>query len=466
MVSGVDGPRRDAQNPGNLSSLPAFASADVRPVSTESTINMLQQNPLARNQKYLHQQTPADSPSLHTSTDFSHCSREIESTESSGWEEQPVVDYESSSIRHGPVATDLDLRPKANASKDRICSLPSPEAGYFLLQEYLVDFNMAVPLFNAKTIFELFQDCYSHRADGKVLSWVAMKLVLAIAHRLRAMSPLGVAQDQEITQIYLDETLARMPDIVKERPSLLLCQCYLALVVIFSTSFDSHPAAMFASTAVRIAQDLQQDIQNQTLEERIQRQRVLWIAYSQDADLSLKAGRIPTLNSIHLEVDLPLDDFSEGVGEVRATSGEFRINVFRLWAEISLIETELARTTQASDLLSSTEHEYLASLQVTDLKLDHWKRRWVFALAPQQLHQLLHRSDLVHVIVLEARYLVSLFSLLARKDRRYRGSPRLFSADGILQHLLKTRSAQVVSDARHFLGLLSLIPGDDIALNW
>lgn len=465
MVSGVDGPRRDAQNSGNLSSLPTFASAGVHPVSTESTINMLQQNPLARNRQYSDQQGPAGSPSLQTSTDFSHCSREAESTESSGWEE-PVVDYESSCIRHGPVATDLDLRPRVNASKDSICSLPSPEAGYFLLQEYLVDFNMAVPLFNAKTIFELFQDCYNHRADGKILSWAAMKLVLAIAHRLRAMSPLGVAQDREITQIYLDETLARMPAIVKERPSLLLCQCYLALVFVFSTSFDSHPAAMFASTAVRIAQDLQKDIQNQTLWERIQRQRVLWIAYSQDADLSLKAGRIPTLNSIHLEVDLPLDDFSEGVGEVRATSGEFRINVFRLLAEISLIETELARTTQASDLLSSTEHEYLASLQVTDLKLDHWRRRWTFALAPQQLHQLLHRSDLVHMIVLEARYLVSQFSLLARKDRRYRGSPRLFSADGILKHVLKTKSPQVISDARHFLGLLSLIPGDDIALNW
>ena len=469
MVPGADAPLRVTQNSMNPSSQPVFGSTNVNSTSIESAVDSaveaLQLNPVARSQQRTDLPAPTDLSAIHTSNDISHYSHEIESTESISWDE-PVAEYEATYVRHGPVPTDLDLRPRAKVSKDRICTIPSPEAAYFLLQEYLVDFNMALPLFNAKTIFELFQDCYNGRADGKVLSWVAMKLVLAIAHRLRAMSPLGVAQDQEITQIYLDDTLAQMPSIVKERPSLLLCQCYLALVFVFLTSFDSHPAAMFASTAVRIAQDLMKDIQSQTLPEQIQRQRLLWIAYSQDADLSLKAGRIPTLNSTLLEADLPLDDFSEGVGEVRATSGDFRINAFRLLAEISLIETELARTTQPSELLSSTDHEYMASLQVTDLKLDHWRRRWIFALTPLQLYQLLHRSDLVHVIVLEARYLVSLFSLLARKDRRYRGSPRLFSAGGILQHILKTRSPQAVSDARHFLGLVSLIPGDDIALNW
>ena len=64
---------------------------------------------------------------------------------------------------------------------------------------------------------------------------VAMKLVLAIAHRLRAMSPLGVRQDSENADIYLEESLSNLGNLVILPPSLLLCQIYLATAVVIST---------------------------------------------------------------------------------------------------------------------------------------------------------------------------------------------------------------------------------------
>lgn len=135
-----------------------------------------------------------------------------------------------------PTTTAIDLQPKTRIrDKNKKCSLPPAEGGFFLLQEYLVDYNAATPLFDRVTISTLFEDCYSGRSVVSVISWVALKLVLAIAHRLRAMSPLGVTQDTENAELYLEECLAELNILILERPSLLLCQCYVALAVVIST---------------------------------------------------------------------------------------------------------------------------------------------------------------------------------------------------------------------------------------
>lgn len=137
--------------------------------------------------------------------------------------------------QHGPTATPIDLQPKTKFTGDKKCSLPPAEGGFFLLQEYLIDFNAAIPLFDRVTISTCFEDCYNGRAEASTISWVAMKLVLAIAHRLRAMSPLGVRQDTENAEIYLEECLSSLGELIMLRPSLLLCQCYIATAVVIST---------------------------------------------------------------------------------------------------------------------------------------------------------------------------------------------------------------------------------------
>lgn len=98
-----------------------------------------------------------------------------------------------------------------------------------------MDFNAAVPLFDRVIISTCFEDCYSGRSMNSTISWVTLKLVLAIAHRLRAMSPLGVRQDTENAEIYLEECLSDLNQLVMEPPSLLLCQCYIAFAVVISS---------------------------------------------------------------------------------------------------------------------------------------------------------------------------------------------------------------------------------------
>ncbi|KEF62486.1 uncharacterized protein A1O9_00459 [Exophiala aquamarina CBS 119918] len=372
--------------------------------------------------------------------------------------------------QHGPPATAIDLQPKTKCVGDKKCSIPAAEAGFFLLQEYLVDFNAAVPLFDRVTISTCFEDCYNGRAEGSVVSWIVMKLVLAIAHRLRAMSPLGVRQDTESADIYLAESLSDLSDLIMLPPSLILCQCYIAFAVVISTSSNPKPAATFISMALRVTQDLRindpSPITNISPRERLQRQRVFWIAFLMDADRGLKAGRAPSMSPELITIDLPASEDPDGAGEICAIGGEFQMNIFRLRAELSLIMAELMELLQTPEASRNPRFNGDLMWQTLALRLDTWREQWPGKLTVNQLQKLLHRSDLVHIIAVEAGVFSTLYLLLTPLQPDTDSKRRAFSPEGLKEQLARPQSQQLYHDAKRLASLLSSVPAGDVAINW
>ncbi|KAK5057791.1 hypothetical protein LTR84_011792 [Exophiala bonariae] len=391
---------------------------------------------------------------------------------------EPQVDYWSESAdqqmqlnQHDPPPTNIDLQPTTRVrDNNKKCSLPPAEGAFFLLQEYLEDFNAATPLFDRVTISTLFEDCYNGRSVVSVISWVALKLVLAIAHRLRAMSPLGVKQDSENAELYLEECVVELHILMMERPSLLLCQCYIGMAVVISTSSNPKPAAMFVSMALRVAQDLR--INDSSLNspisprERLQQQRVFWVAYSMDADWSLRAGRTPSLSPNLITIDLPASEDPDGAGEICAIGGEFRINVFRLRAELALIQAEIMEKLQSPDVSKKPAFDGDIMWHTLALKLDGWRKQWPGNLTVEQLQQYLHRSDLVHMIAVEAAIFSTLYLLVAYLAPDTRTKTRPFSPEGLLEQLTRPQAQSTYHDAKRFAGLLASVPGEDVAIKW
>lgn len=363
-----------------------------------------------------------------------------------------------------------DLRPQIRYNGTRKCSLPPAQGGLFLLQEYLVDFNTAVPLFDGATISALFLDCYNGRADGKVISWVALKVVLAIAHRLRAMSPLGVTQDTENVQTYLEESLAEMPSLLLMTPSLLLVQCLLGIAVVLSSSSRPQPAALLVSTALRVVQDLGVNhppgSDNANMLDARQQQRVFWIAYYMDADMSLRAGRVPSLSPKLVNVEPPEDDELDSAGTINAAGGEFKINTFRLRVQLALLQAELMEYNQAPRSPPTHEPGDAASLQMIASKLDNWRQNWLFKIEVDNLRGLLHRSDLVHVLVLEAAYFSTAYALRVQMAPSSTARSDPFSADGLIADMSNEKAALSHLDARRFVGLLGSVSGEELPCNW
>ncbi|KAK5446524.1 hypothetical protein LTS15_009863 [Exophiala xenobiotica] len=372
-----------------------------------------------------------------------------------------------SGVTAGSVeAFNIDLRPQTRINGVRRCSLPPAQGGLFLLQEYLVDFNTAIPLFDAATISALFLDCYNGRADGQVISWVTLKVVLAIAHRLRAMSPLGVAQDTENVQTYLEESLAELPGLVLMEPSLLLAQCYLGVAIVLSTSSRPEPAATLVSMALRVLQDLHVNDPDPDPEsvppDQLQRERVFWIAYFMDADMSLRGWRLPSLSSNLTNVQPPAEDPLDGAGSIQATEGDLKVNIFRLRAELALLQAQLMEYVLAPRAAGHDDRP----LHEIAMRLHNWRSHLLFLFEVKDYHEMLHRSDLVHVVILESVYFATVYAVHLHISHGYRLRRSPFSPTALIPAMAMEDAAMPHRDARRFLELLRLLPSNDVPLNW
>ncbi|KAK6379093.1 hypothetical protein LTS17_006797 [Exophiala oligosperma] len=363
-------------------------------------------------------------------------------------------------------AMDIDLRPRSRTLGVRKCSMPPPQGGLFLLQEYLVDFNTATPLFDAATISGLFLDCYNGRADGQMVSWVTVKIVLAIAHRLRAMSPLGVPQDTENVQIYLEEVIAELPSLILMEPSLLIAQLYLGTAIVLSTSARPQPTSTLVSMALRVLQDIRTndpDGDHSVMPTDLQcRERVFWIAYSMDTDISLRTKRAPGLSSRLIILQLPIEDQPDGAGRLRTAEGDFTIDIFRLRAELALFQAQLLECVLAPALAEQTG----LALQEMAANLRKWRGHYVFRLEPTELRAMLHRSDLVHVIILESIYFTTAYLTQFYNFSGHALRYNVLSADGLSASTALSDDVLPYDDARRFMQFLKLLTDEEILCNW
>lgn len=227
---------------------------------------------------------------------------------------------------------------------------------------------------------------------------------------------------------------------------------------------------MFVSMALRVAQDLRiNDSSSNTSispRERLQQQRVFWVAYSMDADLSLRAGRTPSLSPALITIDLPASEDPDGAGEICAIGGEFRINVFRLRAELALIQAEIMEKLQSPDASKKPAFDGDVMWHTMALKMDNWRKQWPENLTVEQLQQFLHRSDLVHIITIEAAIFSTLYLLVAYLTPTIGVKTRPFSPEGLIEQLTRPQSHAKYQEAKRFATLLASVPGEDVAIKW
>ncbi|KAK9783919.1 putative Transcription factor domain-containing protein [Seiridium cardinale] len=216
------------------------------------------------------------------------------------------------------------------------CYLPPPEEGRLLLQEFIVDFNQATPLFDPKQILVHFQMCYLGKADGVPLPWVVTYVVLGIAHRLRAMSLSGTPEDDSQAGYYLSNSLTPLASLLMQEPSLFLIQCLLSVAAFLKMWPPPQPVALFVSTALRLAQTLGLQ-ENCTPETPMQHSRVFWLAFIMEMTVCFPAERLPGQALRDIGIKAPRLSRDDKLGSITATNGAWTANLLTLRIHLSLI---------------------------------------------------------------------------------------------------------------------------------
>ncbi|KAK0859430.1 hypothetical protein LTR91_022930 [Friedmanniomyces endolithicus] len=352
------------------------------------------------------------------------------------------------------------------------CYLPPANDAYALLMEFLSDFNSKVPLIAPQHIYAHMRHCYSS-GDAPRLSWMLTYLTLGIAHRLRAMSLFSGPDDMKQADWYLNQSLVKLPSLLMQEPSLELVQALLAVSVLLQTSSRSRRAALFVSNAMHMLQALGYH-DGQTLERNVLRRKeqqyAFWIAFEMDTDMSLATMRQCAQNRSEIAVALPNEydtDWWAGKPTPIATEPGACFNLFALNTSLALIQAEALETLFSLQSRSYPTSVLQANLQAILLQLQAWRRKSViFSAEVQQLYISMYRSDIVHLIVLEATYFRTLYQLHAVLVLGTFGTKWDVLSGNSLRALAALDMTSCVADARRLLSLSALVAGANISTTW
>jgi hypothetical protein len=348
--------------------------------------------------------------------------------------------------------------------------LPSAHEASLMLQEYLMDFNSVIPLFDRRAIALHFQNCYSGRPDVKGVSWGALYVVLGIAHHLRAMSPLANGDDNIRAIKYLDRCMRRLPELLMDTPSLALIQCLLGVAILIKGTPRSQSAALFVSIAMRLAQDMgfneERTQKSGSTFEAEQETFVFWIAFLLDADVSMRSNRLPTQSYEHIDIAVPDEDTIGSAGIVRADVGNLKANILRLRVEMGLVQAEIMEELFSVKARRKLAAELTLTADMITLRLNQWRDNWLFQVSPSDLMRMLQRSEMVHILVLEAAYFTTSCAL---QSEIIQTGQRTDCSILISNSLVQTEGAKeppCYPHARRFLELMAVCPSGDIACTW
>jgi Fungal specific transcription factor domain len=313
-----------------------------------------------------------------------------------------------------------------------------------------------------------FEECYPGQAYGKPISWGAIYAVLALAHRLRAMSPLAASEDTTNARFYLEKCLNQLPTLLLQTPSLPLVQCLLGISILLQTSPQSDPAPLFISTALRLAQSMgynkTRSLRPEDTQQGEQQRRAFWIAFFMAIECSLQYRHPPTQDYENIDIELPDASPGDGVGDIRADGGTWKVNILYLHVELCLLQAEVIEKLLSVKARSQPEHVLAAAAQVLAGKLQKWATNWLFRLQPADLIKLLH-SDVVHVTFLEAAYFQAIYSLQAHvRSGSYKpGATIMVNA---LTQISQQPAQPCHQEARRLLNVLTILPCGNVACCW
>lgn len=352
--------------------------------------------------------------------------------------------------------------------------LPPPELGTALLSEYLVDFNTAYPLYRPHVLAEHLRVCYAGESDGSAVSWVSAYVVFGLGHMLRGMSAAATLQDNDLAKYYLCRTYTSLSSLLLSPPSLGLVQCLIGVAILIRSTpcGPNVPDGHFLSTSLRVAQSLayhDDDDDDDAVEsdrDIEQERRVFWLAFINDTNTSLLSNSPTTHRRDDILAPKPEECPADSLGAVVAAEGGWSVNIFSLRVNLALLQAEAIEQVLSMKARNNTRLDIEAASAMVFARLRAFHEHEIFTLSPEQLFQLLYRSDVAHTVNLEASYFITVYRLnafLAFRETNNRVNP--FSLEGMRQ-LSRVREQKSYAEAKRLLSLLCIAPRGDVGLYW
>lgn len=350
------------------------------------------------------------------------------------------------------------------------------------VSEYFATTNRAMPLFHEATFIRTLRDWYStpvSQQDPAV--WGVINVVLALSRRhlyLDISSPRGTLD------VYVRNAQSVLNHLITRDEDLLGIQVVLGLAMIFYGTSDPKPATVLLATACRLAYALRlntREFRGRGNELRhadddliLQRQRVFWVLYINDRDISMRINQPALLHEADIDMELPEENPADGIGVLYASNG-VHLNFFRKRAQFAWIQGKVYEwlfSVRAEKLPPAKKEENTRRLERA---LNQWDASLPEEFRPDMLPQItdittfqnimgLHFTHLQTLAIIHQSY--SYNSHWLETLRRQSGKMMDESTNEDLRALLPKGWRNMVERSRSCLGLFSLLPEHNLYLVW
>jgi hypothetical protein len=265
------------------------------------------------------------------------------------------------------------LWPAANSDH---FALPPPDQVSSLVHKYFSDYNQAMPLFYQPAFMQMLDKWYQFPHERNEASWASINVVLALS--LQHTTSAVTSRDGQVSLECIKNAQSVLNHLVVRDEDLQGLQVILALVILFLGTPRPQPSCVLIGTAVKLAHrlklHLQDGLNDTNTELAAQKEKLLWITYILDRDISMRTVEPYGLQDHDMEINaISANLESDSAGVLSLPDDPSRItNVFHLRIELARIQGQMYDLTYSVRARKFSGGQQQVALEKLTHLLENW----------------------------------------------------------------------------------------------
>lgn len=255
-------------------------------------------------------------------------------------------------------------------------ALPPLDQVSALVDKYFSDYNQAMPLFHQPLFMQMLDNWYRFPHERNEASWASINVVLALS--VQQTPSTATISDDQVSSECIKNAQSVLNHLVIRDEDLQGLQVILALVILFLGTPRPQPSCVLIGTAVKLAHrlklHLQDGLNDTNTELAAQKERLLWITYILDRDISMRTVEPYGLQDHDMEIDAisaTLKDDPAGVLSLPDDPSRIA-NIFHLRIQLARIQGQMYDLTYSVRARKYSRDQQEAAVE----KLTHLLERW------------------------------------------------------------------------------------------
>lgn len=359
-------------------------------------------------------------------------------------------------------------------------SLPPQDQVSALVDKYFSGYNQAMPLFHQPTFMQMLDNWYRFPHEQNEAAWASINVVLALS--LQQTPSSAPTSDEEVSSECIKNAQSVLNHLVIRDEDLQGLQVILALVILFLSTPRPQPSCVLIGTAVKLAHrlklHLQEGLNDANAELAAQKERLLWITYILDRDISMRTVEPYGLQNHDMEIETiseTLKSDSAGVLSLPDNPSQ-TANIFHLRIQLARIQGQMYDLTYSVRARKLSGDQQEAAVERLTHLLEGWRNIVPEGFRIEDLPTCASDNVLSEFIPLYLAYFLCLFTANRLQIRNSSWIERLIAyRDGIVQgdpialpsmstshakpniKLLPTNWPSIVRAARSCMGLYQFV---------